>query len=90
MSGVQCQTCKQAGRETWVIPGKACHICGTLCGLLVDGMFVRGISRQGEVLTGCNRGRDRIRIREDGHGRTYNVSFDQGRRPVCNLTRLAM
>ncbi|RAO72267.1 uncharacterized protein BHQ10_008279 [Talaromyces amestolkiae] len=36
MPGVQCQVCKQAGRETWVIPGKACHICGALCSLLAD------------------------------------------------------
>ncbi|KAF3388027.1 hypothetical protein DPV78_012130 [Talaromyces pinophilus] len=36
MPGVQCQTCKQAGRETWVIPGKPCHVCGTFCGLLAD------------------------------------------------------
>lgn len=52
MPGVQCQTCKQAGRETWVIPGKACHVCGTFCGLLADGMFVRGISRSDEALIG--------------------------------------
>jgi hypothetical protein len=29
--GVQCQTCAGRGAETWVIPGKLCHVCGTPC-----------------------------------------------------------
>lgn len=79
MPGVQCQPCKQAGRETWVIPGKACHVCGTLCGLLADGMFVRGTSRRDEALTGYNSGRERIRVDKEGYSCTYNVSYDQER-----------
>jgi len=31
MAGVKCPTCASRGIETWVIPGKHCHICGTAC-----------------------------------------------------------
>ncbi|ORY67298.1 uncharacterized protein BCR38DRAFT_426617 [Pseudomassariella vexata] len=27
--GVQCRTCKAAGREQWVLPGRCCPVCGT-------------------------------------------------------------
>lgn len=89
MPGVQCETCKQAGRETWVIPGKACHVCGTLCGLLERGMSIRGISRCDEALTGCNSGRERIRVGKEGYGSTYNVSFNQ-ERPVYGSSMLTL
>ena len=31
MSGVRCPACAEKGVETWVIPGKNCHVCGTSC-----------------------------------------------------------
>ncbi|KAL2800932.1 hypothetical protein BJX66DRAFT_103170 [Aspergillus keveii] len=31
MPGVRCPSCQRTGKETWVIPGKYCHICGTPC-----------------------------------------------------------
>ena len=31
MAGVKCQQCLEKGIETWVIPGKHCHICGAEC-----------------------------------------------------------
>ncbi|KAL4992051.1 hypothetical protein BDW68DRAFT_106085 [Aspergillus falconensis] len=31
MPGVRCPKCQGAGKETWVIPGKYCHVCGTAC-----------------------------------------------------------
>ncbi|KAL4740139.1 hypothetical protein BDV11DRAFT_186285 [Aspergillus similis] len=31
MPGVRCPKCQSAGKETWVIPGKYCHVCGTAC-----------------------------------------------------------
>ncbi|QKX57468.1 uncharacterized protein TRUGW13939_04582 [Talaromyces rugulosus] len=34
MPGVRCQGCAARGQETWVIPGKACHVCGTECSRL--------------------------------------------------------
>ncbi|CAN8100309.1 unnamed protein product [Discula destructiva] len=31
LPGVRCPTCAQAGKESWVIPGRACSTCGTPC-----------------------------------------------------------
>ena len=31
MAGVKCQQCLDKGIETWVIPGKHCHVCGAEC-----------------------------------------------------------
>ncbi|OJJ48206.1 hypothetical protein ASPZODRAFT_130151 [Penicilliopsis zonata CBS 506.65] len=31
MPGVRCPSCHSHGREVWVIPGKNCHECGTMC-----------------------------------------------------------
>ncbi|KAL4901315.1 hypothetical protein BDW74DRAFT_160214 [Aspergillus multicolor] len=31
MPGVRCPKCQGSGKETWVIPGKYCHVCGTAC-----------------------------------------------------------
>ena len=31
MPGVRCPTCESRGRETWVLPGKHCPVCGTAC-----------------------------------------------------------
>ncbi|KAL4870840.1 hypothetical protein BDV12DRAFT_165332 [Aspergillus spectabilis] len=31
MPGVRCPKCQRGGKETWVIPGKYCHICGNPC-----------------------------------------------------------
>ncbi|XMA19060.1 hypothetical protein WAI453_011851 [Rhynchosporium graminicola] len=31
MPGVRCGTCAGNGTEVWVIPGKACHVCGSPC-----------------------------------------------------------
>jgi hypothetical protein len=43
MPGVRCQGCAARGQETWVIPGKACHVCGTECSRLAlnDGTAIR-------------------------------------------------
>lgn len=29
--GTRCPTCALAGKEVWVIPGRACGYCGTPC-----------------------------------------------------------
>lgn len=39
MPGVRCKACEAKGQETWVIPGKVCHVCGAQCSLLKVGMF---------------------------------------------------
>ncbi|KAK2624788.1 hypothetical protein QTJ16_005981 [Diplocarpon rosae] len=31
MTGVRCSTCAASGQESWVIPGKACPMCGSPC-----------------------------------------------------------
>ncbi|KAH7390206.1 hypothetical protein BKA64DRAFT_117225 [Cadophora sp. MPI-SDFR-AT-0126] len=31
MPGVRCGTCAGNGQDVWVIPGKACPVCGTPC-----------------------------------------------------------
>lgn len=31
MPGVRCPTCAANGSEVWVIPGKRCHVCDTMC-----------------------------------------------------------
>ncbi|ROT37616.1 hypothetical protein SODALDRAFT_201187 [Sodiomyces alkalinus F11] len=32
LPGIKCPTCKQSGKEVWVLPGKECGYCGTPCG----------------------------------------------------------
>ena len=41
MSGVRCPCCQSVGRETWVIPGKACGACAISC----DGIFATNDQR---------------------------------------------
>ena len=31
MPGVKCPGCAANDKETWVIPGKSCGVCGTEC-----------------------------------------------------------
>ncbi|KAH9213801.1 hypothetical protein DL95DRAFT_524270 [Leptodontidium sp. 2 PMI_412] len=31
MPGVRCGTCAGNGQDVWVIPGKACPVCGSPC-----------------------------------------------------------
>ncbi|KAL2758506.1 hypothetical protein ACRALDRAFT_1075076 [Sodiomyces alcalophilus JCM 7366] len=32
LPGIKCPTCKESGKEVWVLPGKECGYCGTPCG----------------------------------------------------------
>ncbi|CRK13151.1 hypothetical protein BN1723_003454 [Verticillium longisporum] len=32
LPGIRCPTCRDSGKEVWVLPGKECGYCGTPCG----------------------------------------------------------
>ncbi|CRK12759.1 hypothetical protein BN1708_010604 [Verticillium longisporum] len=32
LPGIRCPTCRESGKEVWVLPGKECGYCGTPCG----------------------------------------------------------